>query len=291
MGFKLPGIKVKNYGTKASSSPVKQVVDERSGKRFSEIDYDLISRDPLGRTKQFTSSVIGQKAENPDPFGLTFQNLNLFNYDTNLDFPYMKSRARLLGAGDALTEEEYKKHEKYIKNRGFRVEPKTEIEGQPTQQYYTRYRLETDSNTGETIRVPYQEKGEITYGPGKRFYTPEQLERNRFDLTYVLTPSADGYADEEKQARRSSKLSNTLDEAYGSLVREEITPDEFEETVNVVRDDFTNSGVFKQDTLPTILTNEQINVYEDVIEQGKAKVRLKQEEALENSRNWFLPPA
>ena len=120
--------------------------------------------------------------------------------------------------------------------------------------------------------MPYREKGEITFGPDKRFYTPEQLERNRFDLTYVLTPSADGYADEEKQARRSSKLSNTLDEAYSALVREEITPDKFEETVSVVRDDFTNSGVFKQDTLPTILTNEQINVYEDVIERGKAEV-------------------
>jgi len=290
MGFKLPGIKVKNYGNKASSSPVKQVVDERSGKRFSEIDYDLIGRDPLGRTKQFTSSVIGQKAENPDPFGITFQRLDVRDYDTNMDYPFMKSRARLLGAGDALTEEEYKKHEEYLKNRGFRVEPKTEIEGKPTQQYYTRYRLETDPNTGETIRVPYQEEGEITFGPGKRFYTPEQLERNRFDLVPLL-PAADGFVDQEKQAKESSKLSNTLDEAYGALVREEITPDQFEETVSVVRDDFTNSGVFKQETLPTILTNEQINVYEDVIERGKAEVRLKQEEALENSRNWFLPPA
>lgn len=291
MGFKLPGIKVKNYGSKASSSPVKQVVDERSGKRFSEIDYDLISKDPTGRTKQFTSSVIGQKAENPKPFGITFQNLNLTNYDTNLSFPFMKSRARLLGAGDALTEEEYKKYEKQVKNRGFRVEPKTLFPGKFIQNYETGYTDAVNTNTGEVTRIPYKIKAGGKYEDDKYDYTPEQLERNRFDLTYILTPSADGYADEEKQARKSSKLSNTLDEAYGSLVREEITPDQFEETVNVVRDDFTNSGVFKQNTLPTILTNEQINVYEDVIKRGKAEVRLKQEEALENSRNLFLPPA
>ena len=83
MGFKLPGVKVKNYGNKASSSPVKQVVDEKSGKRFNEINYDLIDKDVLGSNKQFRSSVIGQKAENPDAFGLTFQNLDTRQYDTS----------------------------------------------------------------------------------------------------------------------------------------------------------------------------------------------------------------
>lgn len=288
MGFKLPGIKVKNYGNKASSSPVKQVVDEKSGKRFNEINYDLIDKDVLGSNKQFRSSVIGQKAENPDPFGITFQRLDLRDYDTNMNYPFMKSRARLLGAGDALTEEEYQRHANQLANRGFRVEPKTLFPGQFVPNYETGYTDVVDPDTGKSTRQEYKMESGGTFKDDRYGYTPEQKEQNRFDLVPLL-PATDGFVDQEKQAKESSKLSNTLDEAYGALVREEITPDQFEETVNVVRDDFTNSGVFKQDTLPTIMTNDQINVYEDVIEQGKAKVRLKQEQAVENSRNWFLP--
>lgn len=290
MGFKLPGIKVKNYGTKASSSPVKQVVDERSGKRFSEIDYDLISRDPLGRTKQFTSSVIGQKAENPDPFGLTFQRLDTRLYNTSNEFPYLKSRVRLPGAGDYISQKEYNKFQQ-LRNRGFNVADQTLFPGQFVPNYETGYRDVVDPDTGKLTRQEYKIQSGGKYVDDKYGYTPEQEEQYRFDLKNILLPSASGYEEEEKQAKESSKLSNTLDEAYGSLVREEITPDQFEETVNVVRDDFTNSGIFKGNTFPQAMTNEQINVYEDVIEQGKAKVRLKQEEALENSRNWFLPPA
>ena len=290
MGFKLPGVKVKNYGNKASSSPVKQVVDEKSGKRFNEINYDLIDKDVLGSNKQFRSSVIGQKAENPDAFGLTFQNLDTRQYDTSNRFPYLKSRVRLPGAGDYVSQEEYDKFEQ-LRNRGFNVADQTLFPGKFVPTYETGYRNVVDSNTGELTRQEYKIESGGTFKDDRYGYTPEQKEQYRFDLKNVLLPSASGYEDQERQAKESSRLSNTLDEAYGSLVREEITPDQFEETVNVVRDDFANSGVFKGNTFPQAMTNEQINVYEDVIEQGKAEVRLKQEQAVENSRNWFLPTA
>ena len=290
MGFKLPGIKVKNYGNKASSSPVKQVVDERSGKRFSEIDYDLISKDPLGRTKQFTSSVIGQKAENPDPFGLTFQRLDTRLYDTSNRFPYLKSRVRLPGAGDYVSQQEHDKFQQ-LRNRGFNVAEQTLFPGKFVPTYETGYKNVVDPNTGKLTRQEYKIESGGTFKDDRYGYTPEQKEQYRFDLKNILLPSASGYEEQEIQAKESSKLSNTLDEAYGALVREEITPDQFEETVSVVRDDFTNSGVFRGNTFPQVMTNEQINVYEDVIERGKAETRLKQEEALENSRNWFLPSA
>ncbi len=290
MGFKLPGVKVKNYGNKASSSPIKQVVDEKSGKRFNEINYDLIDKDILGSNKQFRSSVIGQKAENPDPFGLTFQRLDTRVYDTSNRFPYLKSRVRLPGAGDYVSQEEYDKFQQ-LRNRGFNVAEQTLFSGQFVPTYETGYKNVVDPNTGELTRQEYKIESGGTFKDDRYGYTPEQKEQYRFDLKNVLLPSASGYEDQEKQAKESSRLSNTLDESYGALVREEITPNQFEETVQTIRDDFANSGVFKGNTFPQAMTNEQINVYEDVIERGKAEVRLKQEEALENSRNWFLPSA
>ncbi len=290
MGFKLPGVKVKNYGNKASSSPIKQVVDEKSGKRFNEINYDLIDKDILGSNKQFRSSVIGQKAENPDPFGLTFQRLDTRVYDTSNRFPYLKSRVRLPGAGDYVSQEEYDKFQQ-LRNRGFNVAEQTRFPGKFIPNYETGYTDVVNTDTGEVTRQEYKIKSGGTFKDDRYGYTPEQKEQYRFDLKNVLLPSASGYEDQEKQAKESSRLSNTLDESYGALVREEITPNQFEETVQTIRDDFANSGVFKGNTFPQAMTNEQINVYEDVIERGKAEVRLKQEEALENSRNWFLPSA
>ena len=290
MGFKLPGIKIKNHSTKASSSPIKQVVHEKSGKRFDEINYDLIDKDLFGSNQQFRSSVIGQKAENPDPFGLTFQRLDTRLYDTSNKFPYLKSRVRLPGADDYVSQKEYDKFE-LLRNRGFDVAPQTLFPGQFVPNYETGYRSVVDPDTGKLIRQEYKIESGGTFEDDRYGYTPEQEEKYRLDLKNILLPSESGYEEQERQAKESSRLSNTLDEAYGSLVREEITPDQFEETVQTVREDFTSSGVFRGNTFPQAMTNEQIKVYEDVIERGRAEVRLKQEEALENSKNWFLPPA
>ena len=144
MGFKLPGIK-------QAGSTIKNL-DLNVQKPPRSLGNNVFKR-TLRSRKAITTDQARKEKNDPtlDPYGATFQ-----PSDTGLDFPYLRSRFRLVNAGDAITQDEETDPSGQLMNRGFNVlEPELIDKGKAVETYKTEYRNVVDPATGRMIRQPY----------------------------------------------------------------------------------------------------------------------------------------
>ena len=275
MGFKLPGIK--NHGTKASSSPLTQ-----------SLGNNLFKRTLRSRRAITTDEREG------DPYGATFQ-----PSDTGLDFPYARSRFRLVDAGDAVKESEALENVQ-LQNRGYNV-LKQEPDFAPSNEVVVGYRPVQFMNysTGqlEQRQEPIVEERGGQY-LGKIPYTPEQIQENRLNLGIKFS-GADGYRPLERQARQSAKISKTVSDAYDAAIRGDISPDEYmkiiEDQIPIYQETQTQRGA---DDTTQALTLQQLRDYYQLGKDARAAEALiqqinksQQEMAIDERDGELLPKA
>ena len=218
MGFKLPGIK-------QAGSTIKNL-DLNVQKPPRSLGNNVFKR-TLRSRKAITTDQARKEKNDPtsDPYGATFQ-----PSDTGLDFPYLRSRFRLINAGDAITQGEAQNRQ--LQNRGYNVlEPELIDKGEAVETYKTEYRNVVDPATGRMIRQPYTFLEKREFPDAKYDYTPEQIEKNRLNLGIKFS-GADGYRPIERQARQSAKISKNIADAYAAVVRGDITPDDYMQVIN-----------------------------------------------------------
>ena len=219
MGFKLPGIK------KAGSSL--ENLDLNVQKPPRSLGNNVFKR-TLRSRKAITTDQARKEKNDPtlDPYGATFQ-----PSDTGLDFPYLRSRFRLIDAGDPLKESEAQDFQ--LQNRGYNV-LKQKPDFAPSNKVVVGYRPVQFMNysTGqlEQRQEPIVEERGGQY-LGKIPYTPEQIQENRLNLGIKFS-GADGYRPIERQARQSAKISKNVADAYAAVVRGDITPDDYMQVIN-----------------------------------------------------------
>ena len=249
MGFKLPGIK--NHGTKASSSPIKQTIDERSGD--PNVFFD--DRDAKAAARY--------RALNPEGFGATFNPLDTRQYNTSNKFPYLKSRYRLLGGGDLLKETD---PAQYF-GRGFDVLER-EDDFAPMRQVVVGYEpvrgYNTQTQQWETFNRPVEETRGGQY-LGKKDYTPEEIRDYRLDLN-VLTPGGGGFKQMEADAKKSARLSNAANSLYEDLVTNKINQKQFKQGLADLRTNLDELNLVPSGPGQQAI-NAQLDLYDEMNKQ------------------------
>ena len=219
MGFKLPGIK--KAGSQIQNLDLNFQTPTRS------LGNNVFKR-TLRSRKAITTDQARKDKNDPtlNPYGATFQ-----PSDTGLDFPYARSRFRLIDAGDPLKESEAIDFQ--LQNRGYNV-LEQEPDFAPSNKVVVGYRPVQFMNysTGqlEQRQEPIIEERGGQY-LGKIPYTPEQIQENRLNLGIKFS-GADGYRPLERQARQSAKISKTVSDAYDAVIRGDISPDDYMQVIN-----------------------------------------------------------
>lgn len=266
MGFKLPGIK------KAGSSLENLDLNVQQPSRSLG---DNVFKRTL-RSRKASTTLDARRAKNDptlDPYGATFQ-----PSDTGLDFPYARSRFRLIDAGDAVKESEALENVQ-LQNRGYNV-LKQKPDFAPSNKVVVGYRpyqfMNLSTGQLEQRQEPIVEERGGQY-LGKIPYTPEQIKENRLNLGIKFS-GADGYRPLETQARQSAKISKNVADAYAAVVRGDITPTDYmkviEDQVPIYRETQTQRGADKD---VQTMTLQQLRDYYQLGKDARAAEALTQQ--------------
>ena len=286
MGFKLLGIK--KAGSQIQNLDLNFQTPTRS------LGNNVFKR-TLRSRKAITTDQARKDKNDPtlNPYGATFQ-----PSDTGLDFPYARSRFRLIDAGDPLKESEAIDFQ--LQNRGYNV-LEQEPDFAPSNKVVVGYRPVQFMNysTGqlEQRQEPIIEERGGQY-LGKIPYTPEQIQENRLNLGIKFS-GADGYRTLERQARQSAKISKTVSDAYDAAIRGDISPDEYmkiiEDQIPIYQETQTQRGA---DDTTQALTLQQLRDYYQLGKDARAAEALiqqinksQQEMAIDERDGELLPKA